>query len=148
MGGCDNREGDGCDIGRVMCVILGIVMLGSDGCGVGESHWCDIGEGDDGVMIGTASDGCGVGEGDECDVCYRTLRTGMMLVSTYRSLPTYSSWYVTTIISPYRELSTCNRSHKWFVCLSVCLSVCMYVCMYIELCLCSLLLGERNEVTE
>ena len=73
-------------------------------------------------MIGRASDGCGVGEGDECDDGYRTLRTGMMtLVSTYQSLPTYSSWYGTTIISPYLELSTCNRSHKWFVCLSVCM---------------------------
>ena len=105
--GCGIWEGDG-------------VILGSDGCGIWEGDGCDVWEGDE-------SD---AGEGDECDVCYRTLRTGMTLVSTYRSLPTYSSWYGTTIISPYRELSTCNRSRKWFVCLSVCLyNVCMYVCM-------------------
>ena len=117
MGGCDFKEGDGVVFGRVMCVVLG----------------CDIGEGDDGVMIGRASDGCGVGEGDECDVCYRTLRTEMTLVSTYRSLPIYSSWYVTATALPYQKQSTCNRSRKWFVCLSVCMyNVCMYVCMYVH----------------
>ena len=118
-----------CDIGN-----CDGVMLGSDGCGVWEGNGCGVWEGDGcGVWEG---DECDAGrEGDECDVFYRTLRTGMMLVSTYRSLPTYSSWYGTTIISPYREQSTCNRSRKWFVCLSVCLSVyIMYVCMYNDVC--------------
>ena len=98
------------------------------------------------MTIGRASDGCDNGEGDECDVCYRTLRTGMTLVSTYQSLPIYSSWYITTTASPYQEQSTYNRSHKWFVCLSVCMYVCiMYVCVYVHIFMFVFIVARREK---